>query len=329
MHALCCSAGGIYIRVESDVPEVLSVTEHALGSVKGDADCAVSILVKRTTARTPALSDGDGAGRTVFDLKHVTYVYDSSRLSYSVRAGEAAWGMIDCTNNSVEWHVRGPLPPRTLLHGFVLDPLSLLLPRYSVMICHGTAVATTAGAVLLFGRSGVGKSTLAFLSSHEEPDVGIRHLTDDTMVLTFSGATVEAHPVHSGFGLTPDIVQRFRLEDLPVLQRSRGKVYVSRLPLQAYGAHPVRHVIFLQKEGGNAVECGVVRLSPAQRLQALLDAQTSIANPYVRHRLTMWQRLAIQASALRVRYREYCDVTLLRDLIAVGGTPADTSRGEG
>jgi len=317
VQALVCSVGTAAVRIESDVRELVTVAERALG--RGGAGDTIRAVIRVGRVDTAPKHGAHDPGWRIFELRNATFAYDPRSLRYAVETGGQASGIVDCRGESAEWWLVGSLPPRTLLHAFVLDPLSLLLPPHGVLICHGAAIAAHGEATLIFGRSGVGKSTLAFLASHEEPDFGVRHLSDDTVILDFTSDIVEAYPVGSGFGVTPDVLERFALRDSPVMQKSRGKAYLLEVPRRTLGPHPVRRVIFLRKSDAAPAGGDLRKLPQAETLSALLDAQTSIAGPHMISRLAMWRRLATQVSAVEVRYRERCDVDLIKR-IAVGRT---------
>lgn len=317
MHTLRRKIGPVAFEVRTDILDILSMVEHALEDDGFATGSQAVVTIRHSSASAQRVENYPGPGNVVFHLKHVTYAYDPNRLLYHVCAEDSARGIIDFKTSTAEWDVLQPMLPRSAFHVLVLDPLSLLLTCHSVIICHGAAVAGKRGAVLLFGRSGCGKSTLGFLISHENPAAGIRFMSDDTLILDCTRDVIRAYPINSGFGLTPDLIRRFSLQAAgrEVLQRSRGKVYLSDVPRRAMGPQQVDRIVFLEKcsDGSNGTE--VSWLDRKRTLRALLDSQMTIASPYIMNRLTMCQRLARQAPGVHLRYTTYCDLDVLRRVL--------------
>lgn len=317
MHVLRRKVGPVDAKVRTDIPDVLAMVDHALEDAGSRTDFQAVVTIRHGSVSAHRVEGSPDSGNMVFHLKHVIYEYDPNNLIYHVYAGCRARGFIDFKKSTAEWEVLQPMLPRSTFHVLVLDPLSLLLPRCGIMICHGAAVAGKRGAVLLFGPSGCGKSTLGFLISHESSADGIRFMSDDTLILDFTRDVIQTYPINSGFGLTPDLIRRFSLQDAKrgVLQRSQGKVYLSDVPSRVMGPQPVDRIIFLEKCPRRSNETEISWLDRKGTLRALLDSQATIASPNLMDRLALCQRLATQAPGICLRYVTYCDLDVLRQVV--------------
>ena len=264
----------------------------------------------------PQIRADDGRS-FVFD-NDVTYrLQHGSRVAYDVFVKDVARGMVSCHRNMAHWQLARRPPARTAFHLLALDPLSLFAPRLGLMVCHGGAVVSDDRALLLFGVSGVGKSTLGFLLSHTG-DCDFRSLTDDTFVLDFGGNDVLVWPISTGFGLSLDFLNGagIDVQSGNVLQRIERKTYVKRLPRQAEGRpYFVKDVVFLDRRRSAGGRPSILRLRQTQAVMALLDSQASIPTPYTAEKLGLWARLARQATATSVLFDDYCDPKLLRSVI--------------
>jgi energy-coupling factor transporter ATP-binding protein EcfA2 len=280
------------------------------------------ITVSRREAKTGSANTG-GVGRKFTLNDDVVYQLREEGLGFEVQVGDFAEGTIMFREQTARWEVAGPLPPRSMFHLLMLDPISLFAPTHGLMVCHGAAVIYDGGAVLLLGNSGAGKSTLSFLLSQSEGGE-IRALTDDTFILDFTGENITVWPIQTGYGLGSQLLSRFGIDprDEDLIQRSNGKSYIKSVPGQAPSqAYRIDRFIFLDRDEEAVVGTPVVQpLGMAATLRTLIDSQTSIANPYAIDKLKFWSRMAKQTVGSLVRYREYCDPAILREFILAGRT---------
>lgn len=319
MRSVTLRVGQVAVRVESDVPEVLAVSKFALPQA-GNRHASITVRVLASDTAPPPVIGAEG--EEVFALKHeTTFAYAASTRSYRAWFADAAWGTIDCDDELAEWRILTLLPPRTVLHSFILDPLSLLLPKHRSMICHGAAVVRQEGACLIFGKSGTGKSTLAFLATHTAGRNGLKHFADDTVLIDASGEVATAHPIQSGFGLSPECITRFGLDDRPVIQASRGKRYLTTVPHREIQARQIERAVFLIRDPEAPERAVVEELRNPAALRAMLAAQTSIASPYTMERFRMWKRIAAHVRTMAVRYRRYCDVESFLRAVGAASPP--------
>ncbi len=86
--------------------------------------------------------------------------------------------------------------------------LPLALHRAGALCLHGSAVATPAGAIVLLGPKGRGKSTLALALAQR----GAPLLTDDVAVVEYSGGDCQVRPGVHGMRLWADAASRLGAE---------------------------------------------------------------------------------------------------------------------
>lgn len=311
-------AGPMNVVLRCDVSGLITTLGRALppGS---DGTPAATISIRAACELRPADEECSSPAFRRFRLKHVTYTYGSEAASYTMRVGDRAWGRCDCRRLQVEWAVAADIPPRSALHLLVLDPLSLLLPLHGALVCHAAVLVNDAGATLLVGPSGSGKSSLGFLLSHAGDAPAWRFLSDDTVILQDAGGLILAHPVRSGFGLPVDLAARFSamLGDMVVLQRARGKIYFEGVPNQCARPQALRQIVFLERGECAEEDIMVARRRPAETLRALIDLHASIAGPHLVAQFKLWQRLAREIPASGVRFRAHCPPDVLGT--AIGG----------
>jgi len=238
---------------------------------------------------------------------------------YIVHAWGCAVGHIDFRNQAAEWLLAGDVSPRAALHLMVLDPLSLMLPAYGVTICHAAAVASPNGAALLFGKSGYGKSTLAFLLSHEPNSQGIQLLSDDTVILDHIGDTAHVYPICAGIGVADAISSQYNVDSSEgnVLFTANGKRYLRSVPDQTFHSHPVNRLVFLNRQEGRTRSTASTLIPSGECVKKLLAGQTSIPNPNLVTKIGLYQRLAQACKAFELTYNPYCDLEMARKIFTI------------
>ncbi|MHB1223318.1 MAG: phosphoenolpyruvate carboxykinase (ATP) [Gemmatimonadaceae bacterium] len=144
--------------------------------------------------------------------------------------------------------------------------LPLALHRGGSLSLHGSAVATPAGAVLLLGAKGRGKSTLALTLAQR----GAPLLTDDVAVVECSGTGCEVRPGVHVMRLWPDAAARLGTGDYGPPGRVGRKLVVHSLPsaLRAGSVVPLAAVYLLEP----AVPAGNVAAAAERHLLRQVDA---------------------------------------------------------
>ncbi len=259
----------------------------------------------------------------------VTYSYNPSTSCYSVTINDFAFGIIDLKHRSAKWEYNREIRPRSFFHLFVLDPLSLFLPAYDIMICHAAAIVYNGRATLILGNSGAGKSTLTFLlSTGGDPKHKLYPLSDDTVLLEFKPQGAVVWPIPSGFGLDPEILHRSGSHfNAPVLQRSHEKMYVQSLPDQANDPpYPIDSLVFLRPTFSNRRRYEhtlVTPLDKASTVKQLLNSQTLIPTPHVLRRFNLFSKLSEVRVSTELQFQCYCDPETARTLIVGDKQAAD------
>ena len=312
-----------HFMVDTAIRGLVDGFEALFGSeIAGGMQLGTTAIATRNSPPRPAgFSNHDRSGPVFHLPDDVTYRFDADDQVYRVTVGDYLAGTIWAAAHESSWELSIALPARTAFHLTVLDPISLFAPGRDLMICHGAAVSYNNNAVLIFGRSGSGKSTVSFLLSHDGPSDELLALSDDTFVLDFRSNEIYAWPIHSGFGLSLELVDRLgiRHDSFNLLQTVPGKLYLRTLPRQAGNhAHLVRKIFFLEKNFEVHETPQYVPLNPRQELLKLIESQTSIANSYASKKLHLWRRLADQARSTHVLYKNRCDPYRLRAIIEEG-----------
>jgi hypothetical protein len=325
MTSLFIELCGTRVLLRSEFPDLTRAATRALesdgiavsdASIPAPGEPAVTIIVRKSVSQPPDWEHLPTDLKEFRFVDGVVYRYSPGLDRYYVTAGDGIWGTIDFATSQVEWYANA-FEPRYAVNLMVLDPLSLILPGQGLLICHAAAIEMNHKAALLYGKSGVGKSTISFLLSRRTEEARIRVIADDTVLLDLSADTPQIHPVYTGFGLTPAIAQEHGLDraGCEVLFHNRGKNYYPRVPGQATGGAPVTMIVFLCKCDDGRVGTDVEQLPSGQAVLRLLAAQSSIPNPNLIKRVSWLQRLASQTTCFSLSYDTSCDLDLLTTLL--------------
>ncbi len=131
--------------------------------------------------------------------------------------------------------------------------LPLALHRTGALSLHGSAVITPAGAILLLGAKGRGKSTLALALAQR----GAQLLTDDVAVVEAPpGEGARVRPGVHAVRLWPDAAERLGTADYGSAGSIGRKLVIQTLPdrLRAFASAPLAAVYIL--EPGAPVDAG-------------------------------------------------------------------------
>jgi hypothetical protein len=159
-----------------------------------------------------------------------------------------------------------PLPDETLEH-LLLDQL---VPRIRAhqgdLIIHAAAVSRGAGAILLVGDSGRGKSTLSAALAQ----LGWTLLGDDAVSLSAEGGTVRAQSLYPSLRLLPDSIAALVGDDVPTAPTAH---YTIKRRVEAGDGGPLadcRAIFLLCDPSSAATEISVQRVSPGALCMALV-----------------------------------------------------------
>ena len=260
------------------------------------------------SSRSRAFTAQDGA----------SYVFDREKDVCYVSLPRIAKGTIAFSESSVSWELEKIPKPRSTFHILVLNPLTLFAPAHRLMIHHAAAITVERDAILLFGHSGIGKSTLTFLLSHSNTAADLCALSDDVVIMDFREREVVVWPINTGFGLSEEILTASDLDihERNIIQRSRNKLYLRCLPKQSPdGPYVVKRVVFLERDP--AVDDGtrVQELDANSTLKRLLMFHTSMPRPYLVAKLDLCRSLARQAKGTVLSFGDYCDPDTVTALV--------------
>ena len=124
------------------------------------------------------------------------------RGGYLLRFPELADFDVVPAARTIGCHSQPSTPLHTLRHLLLDQVLPLVAGDPNRLAVHGSAVATTRGAVAFLGDPGDGKSTLAALLARR----GCELLTDDCCLLARTGVGFDVVPAYPGVRLGPDSI---------------------------------------------------------------------------------------------------------------------------
>ena len=321
--------GPVAVRVVTDNARILRTLDQLLERVN-DNNCeqepALEVCIYDDVGPRANLAKATpGNYDSVHHLNSATYYYELKEVKYTVIAVDRrSVGYIWPLKKMATWRIAGDLPPRTILHFCILDPLSLIGPHIDMLVWHGAVIRCGKAASILFGSSGSGKSTLAYLLAQNASGGKIQHMSDDTFVLVNNVCGQTVFPIASGFGLSPALVRSNGgvIEQENVLQYGRNKVYLRRL--ERHVALPARldTCLFLRRCSADDVSrlgTGFRKLSRFEFLSALLDSQTHISHPGAVAVLELASNVARSTSGYMVDYLTYPDATAVAHHLEKGG----------
>ena len=195
-----------------------------------------------------------------------------------------------------------------------LDSLIYMLLELNYFTAlHAAAVAWKGSGVLLYGESGMGKSTLSYACARR----GWTYISDDGSCLVRGSRSVIGEPHHFRFRAdAPEIFPELRgltvgreLERKPTIE-----VFTANLPIQTAPECRVDHIVFLSRGAG--LQAGMYAMaSDAVRERLLQDIPTF--DPELQERRMATIESITAAPGFELRYAEFGDaVDLLEALVS-------------
>lgn len=136
----------------------------------------------------------------------------------------------------------------------ILQPAILQAMGWQAL--HASAIAADAGAIVLCGVSGSGKSTIAYALGR----AGFTQMADDGVVIRVTGSDVFAHPL--------PFVPRLRTDAL----RRLGAPSADVSSAGGFGtARPLRAIVLLQQDPRHSAPTNLSRVRPAAAFSALIS----------------------------------------------------------
>ena len=163
------------------------------------------------------------------------------------------------------------VPPSTRQHFLADQVLPRILGHQGSLVLHAGAVRIGEEAILLLGKSGSGKSSLAASFERE----GYALLGDDALVVSWHGQIAHARAVYPSLRLFPDSIHALFSEGVPTASVAHytPKLRVS-VPLKDQGessALPIRAIFVLEAPSPNS-EIAVNRKSIADACMSFVES---------------------------------------------------------
>ena len=209
---------------------------------------------------------------------------------------------------------RATVSDRVFFRWHFLDALVTTLQELSYyMALHAACVALDGVGVLLFGESGMGKSTLSYACARR----GWTYVTDDAACLLWDGGRTVIGEPHRF---------RFRAEAAEIFPELRGltvgrqlerkptiEVHTAGLPIRTSPEACVARILFLDRVPGARAR---LRQIDKQSAMDRLLSETSILDPDLQPRRTQTIEALLEAPVFELRYGSFEDaVSLLERLV--------------
>jgi len=211
---------------------------------------------------------------------------------------------------------RATLADPVFVRWHFLDALIyMLLELNYITSLHAGCVAWEGAGVLLYGESGVGKSTLTYACARR----GWTYISDDSSsVLWEGGRTVIGEPHRFRFRAeAPDLFPELRgrtvgrqLESKPTIE-----VFTAELPIRTAPECRVEHIAFLDRRPG--IAAGVTRIGKEETRQRILDDMPAFDPALDARRREVVESMA-EAPAFELRYSNFEDAVRLLEQVVRG-----------
>lgn len=247
------------------------------------------------------------------DLKNVTYYYPENLELYYVD-GNYFTGIININKQEANWYVYENIEPRTLFHLLILDPISLIAPYYNLLIGHGAVIRENNHAHVIFGHSGVGKSTISRLISNKFAN--LYKISDDTFAFEVGDGDIKVFPFNTGEGyLKSDHDKNEEVRNLrdKIIIENTEKFYILDRQITLSDPIILKNSYFLWRDTSTDrdVDTQIKELNDVDYLRELLESHTSIPSLYTKKKFMLWKSISNQSDGFLIRYCERCNVERL------------------
>src|ERR1035438_5249938 len=298
---------GFPVDVASDMREVLDAAEESFGAYAARFD--------RPPLRLHVLtSQGDGVRPPDPVLRGQRHLLQwvSDRENFAAIDRRERFGYCCATRATVadriffRWH-------------FLEAQIYILLELSYFTSLHAACVAREEAGVLLYGESGVGKSTLTYACARE----GWTYISDDASSVVWDGGrSVIGEPHHFRFRAeAPDLFPELRgltvgheLDRKPTIE-----VFTAHLPIRTAPECRVEYIAFLDRHPGS--RAGMTRIGKEETLERLQHDMPVFDPELDARRRTVVESIA-EAPAFALRYSNYEEAVLLLEQIVRGGGAA-------
>jgi hypothetical protein len=242
-------------------------------------------------------------------------VFLAQRHLLTINSDQQNFGVCDRLQSFAYCFVtRATVSDRVFFRWNFLDALVTTLQELTYYVAmHAACVALDGAGVLLFGQSGMGKSTLSYACARR----GWTYVSDDAACLLWDGGrTVIGEPHRFRFRAeAPEIFPELRgltvgrqLERKPTIE-----VRTAGLPIRTAPDAHIERVLFLDRVPGSRA-----RLRQIDKQTALerLSSQTPVLDPDLQPQRTRTIEVLLEAPVFELRYGSFEDaVSLLERLV--------------
>jgi hypothetical protein len=300
---------GYPVDVASDMREVLEAAQESFGAYAPRFD--------RPPIRLHVLtSQGSGvrppAREPVLRGQRHLLMWVSDRENFAVIDRRERFGYSSVT--------RATVADRVFFRWHFLDAqIYMLLELNYFTSLHAACVAWDGAGVLLYGESGVGKSTLTYACARR----GWTYISDDASSFVWDGGrTVIGEPHHFRFRAeAPDLFPELRghtvgyeLDRKPTIE-----VLTADLPVRTAPECRVEYIAFLDR--CPCVRAGITRIGKEETRERLQQDMPAFDPELDARRSSAVESIA-EAPAFALRYSDYAAALLLLEQIVHGGNAA-------
>jgi len=294
---------GFPVDVASDAREVLDAVRESFGAYASRFD--------RPPLRLHVIA-GEGSGlppAPVLRGQRHLLEWVSDRDNFAVIDRRERFGCC--------WASRATIADPVFFRWHFLDAqIYMLLELNYITSLHAACVAWKGAGVLLYGESGVGKSTLSYACARQ----GWTYISDDSSSVVWDGGrTVIGEAHHFRFRAeAPDLFPELRgrtvgreLERKPTIE-----VHTADLPIRTAPECRVEHIAFLDRRPG--VRASITRVGKDETQERLIEDMAAFDPELDARRMRVVESIA-EAPAFALRYSNYEDAVRLLEQIVRGG----------
>ena len=298
---------GFPVDVASDMREVLEAAEESFGAYAPRFDrppLRLHVLTSQGSGVRPPEPVLRGQRHLllwVSDQEHFAVIDRRERFGYS------------CVT-------RATVADRVFFRWHFLDaPVYILLELNYFTSLHAACVAWEGAGVMLYGESGVGKSTLTYACARR----GWTYISDDASSVVWDGGrSVIGEPHHFRFRAeAPDLFPELRghtvgyeLDRKPTIE-----VFTADLPIRRAPECRVEYIAFLDRRPG--IQPGMTRIGKEETQERIRQDMPVFDSELDARRGTVVESIA-EAPAFALRYSNYEEAVLLLEQIVRGGGAA-------
>jgi len=212
---------------------------------------------------------------------------------------------------------RATLADSVFFRWHFLDALIyMLLELNYITSLHAGCVARDGAGVLLYGESGMGKSTLSYACAKR----GWTYISDDSSSVVWDGGRVAIGEPHrfrfraEAAELFPELRGRtvgYQLDSKPTIE-----VYTANLPIRTAPDCRVEHIAFLERRPG--LRAGIARIGKEEAMERLQQDMAAFDPDLDARRGEAVESIA-EATAFELRYSNYEEAVVLLEQIVQGG----------